>query len=156
MHTTTFAQSVRRHAGEVGDVPQSRASRSTLPLDARPAAARARVERFPYVPADGSRRDERCTEVYNIQVQALVQRLQSSGHQKVVIGVSGGLDSTHALLVCAKAMDRLGLPRTNILAYTMPGFATSERTLRQARELMEVVGCTRRTRSTSAPAASRC
>jgi NAD+ synthase (glutamine-hydrolysing) len=88
-------------------------------------------------------------------VQALLQRLQSSGHQKVVIGVSGGLDSTHALLVCAKAMDRLGLPRTNILAYTMPGFATSERTLRQARELMEVVGCTP-ARSTSAPAASRC
>jgi NAD+ synthase (glutamine-hydrolysing) len=94
------------------------------------------------VPADGRRRDERCTEVYNIQVQALLQRLQSSGHQKVVIGISGGLDSTHALLVCAKAMDRLGLPRTNILAYTMPGFATSERTLQQARELMRVVGCT--------------
>src|ERR1700742_2352296 len=61
---------------------------------------------------------------------------------KVVIGISGGLDSTHALLVCAKAMDRLNLPRSNILAYTMPGFATSERTLRQARELMSVVGCT--------------
>jgi NAD+ synthase (glutamine-hydrolysing) len=59
-----------------------------------------------------------------------------------VIGISGGLDSTHALLVCAKAMDRLGLPRTNILAYTMPGFATSDRTLNQARELMRVVGCT--------------
>jgi NAD+ synthase (glutamine-hydrolysing) len=99
------------------------------------------VERFPYVPADPKRRDERCTEVYNIQVQALVQRLSSSGMSKVVIGVSGGLDSTHALLVCAKAMDRLNLPRTNILAYTMPGFATSERTLRQARELMEAVGC---------------
>ncbi|MEJ7804765.1 MAG: NAD(+) synthase, partial [Telluria sp.] len=85
--------------------------------------------------------DVRCTEVYNIQVQALVQRLSQSGMQKVVIGVSGGLDSTHALLVCAKAMDRLALPRANILAYTMPGFATSDRTLRQARELMDVVGC---------------
>ena len=61
---------------------------------------------------------------------------------KVVIGISGGLDSTHALLVCAKAMDRLGLPRANILAYTMPGFATSDRTLKQARELMDVIGCT--------------
>jgi NAD+ synthase (glutamine-hydrolysing) len=139
MHTTTFAQSVRRHAGEVSKFRLQRFTLA-LPLD-RDLPLRRLVERFPYVPADGRRRDERCTEVYNIQVQALVQRLQSSGHQKVVIGISGGLDSTHALLVCAKAMDRLGLPRTNILAYTMPGFATSERTLRQARELMESVGC---------------
>ncbi len=93
------------------------------------------------MPADRSRRDERCDEVYNIQVQALVQRLASSGISKLVIGVSGGLDSTHALLVCAKAMDRMGLPRTNILAYTMPGFATSARTLDQARRLMAAVGC---------------
>jgi NAD+ synthase (glutamine-hydrolysing) len=140
MHTTTFAQSVRRHASEVA---RFRTTRFTLdlPLD-QDLPLRRTIERFPYVPADGKRRDERCTEVYNIQVQALLQRLQSSGHKKVVIGISGGLDSTHALLVCAKAMDRLGLPRTNILAYTMPGFATSERTLQQARQLMEVVGCT--------------
>jgi NAD+ synthase (glutamine-hydrolysing) len=112
------------------------------------------VERFPYVPADGKRRDERCTEVYNIQVQALMQRLQTSGHQKVVIGVSGGLDSTHALLVCAKAHGPPGLPRTNILAYTMPGFATSERTLR--RRALMAWWAARRTKSTSARAASRC
>ncbi|MFK3738839.1 NAD(+) synthase [Massilia sp. TN1-12] len=140
MHATTFAQSVRRHADEVA---KFRTQRFALPLPLERDLPLARtVERFPYVPADGRRRDERCTEVYNIQVQALLQRLQSSGHQKVVIGISGGLDSTHALLVCAKAMDRLGLPRTNILAYTMPGFATSERTLDQARKLMQVVGCT--------------
>jgi NAD+ synthase (glutamine-hydrolysing) len=139
MHATTFAQSVRRHADEVA---KFRVQRFTLelPLE-RDLPLQRLVERFPYVPADGKRRDERCTEVYNIQVQALLQRLQASKHQKVVIGISGGLDSTHALLVCAKAMDRLGLPRSNILAYTMPGFATSDRTLRQARELMEVVGC---------------
>jgi NAD+ synthase (glutamine-hydrolysing) len=140
MHATTFAQSVRRHADEVAKFRIQRFPLA-LPLE-RDLPLQRLVERFPYVPADGKRRDERCTEVYNIQVQALLQRLQSSGHEKVVIGISGGLDSTHALLVCAKAMDRLGLPRTNILAYTMPGFATSERTLRQARELMEVVGCT--------------
>lgn len=139
MHTTTFAHSVRRHAQEVAAFRIVRfelkiATGKPLPL------ARA-VARFPYVPADVALRDERCTEVYNIQVQALVQRLSQSGMQKVVIGISGGLDSTHALLVCAKAMDRLSLPRSNILAYTMPGFATSERTLRQARELMEAVGC---------------
>jgi NAD+ synthase (glutamine-hydrolysing) len=139
MHATTFAQSVRRHAAEVAKFRVQRFALA-LPLE-RDLPLQRLVERFPYVPADGKRRDERCTEVYNIQVQALLQRLQSSGHEKVVIGISGGLDSTHALLVCAKAMDRLGLPRTNILAYTMPGFATSERTLRQARDLMGVVGC---------------
>ncbi|MEN7530887.1 NAD(+) synthase [Cupriavidus sp. DL-D2] len=141
MHQTSFGQSVRRHREEVEqfDVVAFRVDlpAGTLPLERR-------VERFPYVPADPRRRDERCMEVYNIQVQALVQRLSSSKIAKVVIGVSGGLDSTHALLVCARAMDRLGLPRANILAYTMPGFATSDRTLKQARELMEVVGCTAR------------
>jgi NAD+ synthase (glutamine-hydrolysing) len=140
MRATTFGHSVRRHADEVAkfrhvsfelDLPVNGA----LPL-------RRNVERFPYVPADPRRRDERCGEVYNIQVQALVQRLSATGMSKVVIGVSGGLDSTHALLVCAKAMDRLNLPRTNILGITMPGFATSDRTLLQARKLMEVVGCT--------------
>jgi len=139
MKATTFAQSVRRHANEVANF-RVIGFELALPLEHTLPLAR-NVERFPYVPADRARRDERCTEVYNIQVQALIQRLSSSGIKKVVIGVSGGLDSTHALLVCAKAMDRLGLPRTNILAYTMPGFATSERTLRQAYELMTAVGC---------------
>jgi NAD+ synthase (glutamine-hydrolysing) len=140
IHTTTFAMSARRHADEVARMRVVRFALA-VPVERKLPLVRL-VERFPYVPADRSRRDERCTEVYNIQVQALVQRLSSTGIQKVVIGISGGLDSTHALLVCAKAMDRLGLPRTNILAYTMPGFATSERTLQQARELMRVVGCT--------------
>lgn len=98
-------------------------------------------ERFPYVPSDPGRRDERCSEVYEIQVQGLATRLRATGIKKVVIGVSGGLDSTQALLVCAQAMDRLRLPRTNILAYTMPGFATGERTLEQARRLMRAIGC---------------
>lgn len=138
-HTTTFGQSVRRHAGEVSKFRVIRFELE-VPIEGELPLART-VERFPYVPADPARRDERCTEVYNIQVQALVQRLSSSGISKVVIGVSGGLDSTHALLVCAKAMDRLNLPRSNILAYTMPGFATSERTLKQAKDLMTAVGC---------------
>ncbi|WP_413459911.1 NAD(+) synthase [Herbaspirillum huttiense] len=138
-HQTTFGQSVRRHAEEVRrfevvrfdvQVPQDQ----DLPLQRR-------VARFPYVPANAEQRELRCREVYNIQVQALVQRLSSSNIKKVVIGVSGGLDSTHALLVCAKAMDKLGLPRANILAYTMPGFATSSRTLVQAHQLMAQVGC---------------
>jgi NAD+ synthase (glutamine-hydrolysing) len=139
MRQTTYGQSVRRHAGEVARF-EVVAIDVALPSD-RPLPLARLVERFPYVPSDPARRDERCTEVYNIQVQALAQRLASSGMQKVVIGISGGLDSTHALLVCARAMDKLGLPRKNILGYTMPGFATSERTIAQARQLMEVIGC---------------
>ncbi|EJM95963.1 NAD(+) synthase [Herbaspirillum sp. YR522] len=139
-HQTSFGQSVRRHADEV-----RRFDIVTIELPAfapaGPLPLRRQVARFPYVPASAALREERCAEVYHIQVQALVQRLSSSAIQKVVIGVSGGLDSTHALLVCAKAMDKLGLPRSNILAYTMPGFATSGRTLDQAHRLMRQVGC---------------
>ncbi|MBV9542833.1 MAG: NAD(+) synthase, partial [Chloroflexi bacterium] len=113
-----------------------------LPRQERITLPARRFERFPYVPADSSRLDERCAEVYNIQVQGLVKRLQYTGVENVVIGVSGGLDSTHALLVCVQAMDTLGYPRSNVLAYTMPGFATGERTLQQARRLMEGLGCT--------------
>ena len=139
MRQTSFGQSVRIHAAQV------KAHRTVeftlgLPLDAALPLQR-RVERFPYVPCDRSRRDERCHEVYNIQVQALVQRLASSGIHKLVIGVSGGLDSTHALLVAARAMDQLGLPRTNILGFTMPGFATGARTRDQALRLMAAIGC---------------
>ena len=100
------------------------------------------VERFPYVPSDSAKRDERCYEAYNIQVHGLIKRLQSTGIERIVIGVSGGLDSTHALIVAARTMDRLGLPRENILAYTMPGFATSDVTLTNARGLMESLGVT--------------
>jgi NAD+ synthase (glutamine-hydrolysing) len=95
------------------------------------------IERFPFVPSDRQQRDERCFEAYNIQVHGLMKRLQSSGIQRVVIGVSGGLDSTHALIVAAKTMDRLKLPRENILGFTMPGFATSRKTLQNAHALMK-------------------
>lgn len=98
--------------------------------------------RFPYVPSDPASLDERCYEVYNIQVNGLAQRLLSTGIEKIVIGISGGLDSTQALIVAANTMDRLGLPRTNILAYTMPGFATSVGTKRNAHKLMQGLGVT--------------
>jgi len=98
-------------------------------------------DRFPYVPSEPAHRDERSREVYQIQVQGLIKRLQATDIQRVVIGASGGLDSAQALLVCAQAMDQLGLPRSNILAYTMPGFATSARTLEQAHRLMQAIGC---------------
>jgi NAD+ synthase (glutamine-hydrolysing) len=103
-------------------------------------ALRRRVERFPYVPADPRVRNDRCQEVYNIQVRGLETRLEATGIKNIVIGVSGGLDSTHALIVAAHAVDRLGLPRENVLAYTMPGFATGERTLSNARRLMKALG----------------
>jgi len=138
MRQNTFGQSAGRFKALLEGF---RSVGFALPVPADASALRRRVERFPYVPADPARRDERCAEVYSIQVQALVQRLSATGIDKVVLGISGGLDSTHALLVCARAMDLLGLPRSHILAWTMPGFATSTRTLDQARRLMKAVGC---------------
>jgi len=95
-----------------------------------------KVARFPFVPDDRERLDQDCYEAYNIQVSGLTQRLRATGSKRIVIGVSGGLDSTHALIVAAKAMDLLGLPRTNILAYTMPGFATGSASKSYAHALM--------------------
>ncbi|TDO41073.1 NAD(+) synthase [Paractinoplanes brasiliensis] len=100
------------------------------------------IERYPFVPADVSRLALDCYEAYNIQVAGLQQRLASIGNPKVVIGVSGGLDSTHALIVAARAMDRAGRPRSDILAFTMPGFATSTNTKDNAHRLMRSLGVT--------------
>jgi len=96
--------------------------------------------RYPYIPSDRAKRDERCYETYNIQVGGLSRRLEASGLQNLVIGVSGGLDSTHALIVAARTMDLLKRPRTNIKAYTMPGFATTDKTYRNATALMKSLG----------------
>ncbi len=110
---------------------------------------RRKLDRFPFVPDDAERLAQDCYEAYNIQVSGLEQRLSamsagSSGtwQPKVVIGVSGGLDSTHALIVAAKAMDRLGRPRTDIHAFTMPGFATGETTRSYATRLATSLGVT--------------
>ena len=109
---------------------------------------RRTVDRFPFVPDDAARLAQDCYEAYNIQVSGLEQRLRAIGGgdparmPKIVIGVSGGLDSTHALIVAAKACDRLGLPRTHILAFTMPGFATTEHTKGNATVLSEALGVT--------------
>jgi NAD+ synthase (glutamine-hydrolysing) len=139
MRQGTFGQTVERHREQLR---RFRTVPVPLELPRRgPLLPERRWERFPYVPSDVTRRDQRCAEVYQIQVQGLVKRLEFTGLQRVVIGVSGGLDSTHALLVCAQAMDQLGYPRENILAYTLPGFATSARTLGQARRLMKALGC---------------
>ena len=100
------------------------------------------IERFPFVPADPERLARDCFEAYNIQVDGLVQRLRAINTDRVVIGVSGGLDSTHALIVASRAMDLLGLPRTNILAFTMPGFATGTSTKANAWALMRALEVT--------------
>jgi NAD+ synthase (glutamine-hydrolysing) len=112
------------------DVPESR------------VLLRRRIERFPYVPSDRGARDERCRETYNIQVQALASRLSSTGISRAVIGVSGGLDSAQALIVTVRAMDRLGLPRHNVLGFSMPGFATTDHTRNNALALMEALEIT--------------
>lgn len=101
---------------------------------------RREVERFPFVPSDPVRLEQDCYEGYNIQVSGLEQRLRALDYPKVVIGVSGGLDSTHALIVAAKAMDREGRPRSDILAFTLPGFATGERTKNNAIALSTALG----------------
>lgn len=103
---------------------------------------RRAVARFPYAPADPARLDQDCYEAYSIQVQGLMKRLQATGIRRVCIGVSGGLDSTHALIVAAKAFDRLGWPRSDILGFTMPGFATGEATKANAWTLMRSLGVT--------------
>ena len=139
MRQNSFAQSMQRHRE---DLRGFRKISFTIEFpNTGHLLCRRSYDRFPYVPSDPALRDQRCYEAYNIQVQGLVKRLQSSRVSKLVIGISGGLDSTHALIVAARAMDVLKLPRSNILAYTMPGFATSQRTMANAKALMAAVGC---------------
>jgi len=137
MRLTSFSQNARVHRDRLlrfrrvlfsVDVPEERI------LLAR------EYPRFPYIPADAVKRDQLCYEAYNIQVQGLAKRLQTSGIKNAVIGISGGLDSTHALIVTARTMDLLGLPRTNVKAYTMPGFATTKKTYKNALKLMKAIG----------------
>jgi len=137
MRTNTFGDCVRA----AGD---TRAPFRTIAFDFEPPGEpldlHRRVERFPYVPSDPAMLRENCYEAYNIQVHGLAQRIAATGLKKLVIGVSGGLDSTQALIVSARAMDRLGMSRSDILAYTLPGFATSVATKANAWRLMQALG----------------
>ena len=139
MRQNTFGEAALRHRA---DVQRFRTIDFSLPAPGGKLLLRRRIDPLPYVPSDPKTRDARCEEVFRIQVNGLVTRMRATGGQKLVIGVSGGLDSTHALLVCARVMDELKLSRENILAYTMPGFATSSRTRNQAWQLMRAIGCT--------------
>jgi NAD synthase len=137
MRLTSFGQNARTHRSRLKNF--RKVSFSVRIPDERILPARE-YPRFPYIPADPAKRDERCYEAYNIQVQGLTKRLKSSGIRNVVIGISGGLDSTHALIVAARSVDILNLPRSNIMAYTMPGFATTNKTYINAVRLMKALG----------------
>jgi NAD+ synthase (glutamine-hydrolysing) len=141
MRMGTFDDNRRTHTARSGDF-----RRIAFRLTPRPGdiGLRRRVERFPFVPADPARLAQDCYEAYNIQVAALAQRIAATGVKRLVIGVSGGLDSTQALIVAAKAVDRLGLPRAGIVACTLPGFGTSVATRANAIRLIEALGATHR------------
>ncbi|KHK95638.1 NAD synthetase [Microbacterium mangrovi] len=129
----------RRTQADLGD-DVFRTVEFTVDPPAADIGLRHTLDRYPFVPPDPSRLAQDCYEAFNIQVSALVQRMQAIGGPKAVIGVSGGLDSTHALLVVARAMDRMGRPRSDILAYTLPGYATSDHTKSNAVRLAEAIG----------------
>jgi NAD+ synthase (glutamine-hydrolysing) len=118
----------------------------TVPFELTPPTGdiglRRQVDRFPFVPDDVERLAQDCYEAYHIQVAGLVQRMQATGQPKAVIGISGGLDSTHALIVATRAMDQLGRPRSDVLAFTMPGFATGDTTRSLATRLAAALGVT--------------
>ncbi|MGW0707094.1 NAD(+) synthase [Streptomyces sp. NPDC002643] len=135
----TFDDNRRTHAARTNGY---REVSFTLDAPTADLGLRRRVERFPFVPADPARLAQDCYEAYNIQVAGLQRRMSAIGDPKIVIGVSGGLDSTHALIVAARAMDRAGRPRGDILAFTLPGFATGEHTKGNAHKLMASLGVT--------------
>jgi NAD+ synthase (glutamine-hydrolysing) len=140
MRMGTFDDNRRAHAARTDDF---RRIDFTLDPPDGDLGLRRTLERFPFVPADRERLEQDCYEAYNIQVAGLMQRTAAIGDPKIVIGVSGGLDSTHALIVAAKAMDRAGRPRTDILGFTLPGFATSAGTKTNAHKLMDALGITK-------------
>jgi NAD+ synthase (glutamine-hydrolysing) len=139
MRTNTFGDNARQL---LQGAPPFRRIEFDFAAPAGTLSLRRRIERFPFVPADPAMLADNCYEAYNIQVQGLARRLAATGLQKLVIGVSGGLDSTQALIVSARVMDRLTLPRANVLAYTLPGFATSSETKKNAWRLMRALGVT--------------
>jgi len=136
MRHTTFGDCAREHKAH----SFRRIAFTLNPDRIKDMGLKRPLDRFPYVPNDNSKLDELCFEAYNIQVAGLTKRLKASNIEKIVIGVSGGLDSTQALLVAAKAFDELGLSRKNILAYTLPAFATSTATKSAAWKLMTSLG----------------
>ncbi len=141
LHINSFQDCARRN-GDASDVRVIESGAVTG--EVRDALAYREVDPRPFVPSDAARRTERCEEIVNIQVAGLCKRLAATRCKSLVIGISGGLDSTLALLVAVRAFDTLGLPRTGITGVTMPGFGTTGRTHRNACTLMETLGVTMR------------
>ncbi|MGG1948095.1 NAD(+) synthase [Trinickia sp. NRRL B-1857] len=142
MRQTTFGDTAHAHrdaCARFRTIPVA----AMLPRTIRLPLERV-FERFPYVPSNPADRDERCREIYDIQVQGLVTRMRAAKVSRLVIGISGGLDSTLALLVCMRAVAALQLPSTAVIACVMPGFGTGPRTLAQARRLAAALGCEER------------
>lgn len=114
----------------------------TIPfsLELEETRLQRRFDRYPFVPGDDAARNKRCEEILSIQSCGLKKRYEHTGAQKAVIGVSGGLDSTLALLVTVRAFDQLGLDRAGIVAVTMPCFGTTDRTYENACRLAKTLG----------------
>jgi NAD+ synthase (glutamine-hydrolysing) len=147
MRQTSFGQNAARHADQVARIRHVVAS----PVrDGRASTTwhvlRRRVDPLPFVPSDPAQRDHRCREIFSIKATALAQRLRSlpADARRLVVGVSGGRDSTQALLVAVHAMDLLALPRRDVVCVTMPGFGTSDRTYAAACALTRALGATLR------------
>ncbi len=136
----TNEESAPPGADTPGEVPLI--GHAGIPWATFPVLIRPQLARMPFVPADLARRAEHAREIFNLQLTGLAKRLKHTGITRVTIGVSGGLDSTLALLVTAKAFDMLGLPRTGIIAISMPGFGTTSRTRGNAARLAEALGVT--------------
>lgn len=138
----------RRRNSTFFGAPAPRATRSISFVLGHPTGhaprLRRRFSQHPFVPSDATRRDEHCQEIFAIQSTGLARRLRHTGVRQVVLGISGGLDSTLALLVTLEAFGRLGLDKRGIIGLTMPGPGTSARTLLNARRLMETLGVTAR------------
>lgn len=133
---TTFGASVRNHYSAAFQHIQ------TEFVSSKEGEFTRTVEPHPFVPAGGKLLDERCEEIFSIQVAGLAKRLVHTSSKTVVVGISGGLDSTLALLVCVKTFDKLGLSREGIVGITMPGFGTTDRTYNNALDLMRSLGVT--------------
>ena len=132
---TTFAACASQSRRELPTIIE------TERTETREFALTRKVDPQPFVPS-GKDLDERCREIFSIQTEGLAKRISHTGAQTVVVGISGGLDSTLALLVCVKAFDRLGISRRGIVGITMPGFGTSDRTYTNAVNLMKLLGIT--------------
>lgn len=133
---TTFTETEQSALSyRIIEANKSSCHQSALPEDLN-------IDPYPFVPTNPLRLNERCEEIINIQSFGLMKRLDAIGCKKAVVGISGGLDSTLAILVTVRAFDKLGLPRTGILGVTMPGLATTSRTKNNAHELMDLLGVT--------------